>query len=262
MNKRRNIPRLPFLIRIFLLLWVIGGSVYVANEYYSLQVLWERIFPLHYKTYAQFGIKIPTQYFVHGIDVSHHQGPINWKMVKGMKDKDVVLDFAFIKATEGLTHKDSRFRYNWLKSKENGMIRGAYHYFKPHQKGEDQANHFIRNVKLKKGDFPPVIDVEEKGNIPPKRLMKGILNCAKKLEAHYGVKPIIYTYHDFYKLNFDDTFKDYTLWIAHYNVHKPNNQQWNFWQHSDKGRVSGINHPVDFNVFNRSLEEMKMGLVE
>ncbi len=262
MKKKKKNPILSLGMKIFLLFWIIGSSVYVANEYYSLQVLWERIFPVHYKTYSQFGIKIPTQYKVHGIDVSHHQGPINWKMVKQMKDKDVSLDFAFIKATEGITHKDSRFRYNWSQSKKYKLIRGAYHYFKPHQKGEEQANHFIRNVKLAKGDFPPVIDVEEKGNISSKRLMKGILKCAQKLEKHYGVKPIIYTYNDFYKLNFDTTFKDYPLWIAHYYVQKSNNTQWNFWQHNDRGRVSGINHPVDFNVFNRNFEEMKRLLIK
>ena len=63
-----------------------------------------------------------------------------------------------------------------------------------------------------------------------------------------------------YKQNFDNSFKDYTLWIAHYHVRKPNNKQWNFWQHSDRGKVSGINTPVDFNVFNRSLEEMNLNV--
>ena len=115
---------------------------------------------------------------------------------------------------------------------------------------------------LSAGDFPPIIDVEEKGNISSATLMKGILKFANKVESHYGIKPIIYTYHDFYKINFDSTFINYPLWIAHYHVHQPNNQQWNFWQHSDKGRVSGINYPVDFNVFNRSLEEMKLGLIK
>lgn len=241
--------------------WLLITGVFVTNEYYPLRQVYEQLFPIQYKTYDQFGIKIPTQFQVHGIDVSHHQGSINWKMVKEMTDKDIKLDFAFIKATEGLTHTDSRFAYNWENSKKEQLIRGAYHYFKPHQKGEDQANHFIRHVNLEKGDFPPVIDVEEKGTIASATLMKGLLKFAKKIESHYGVKPIIYTYHDFYKLNFDDTFEDYTLWIAHYNVRKPNNNQWNFWQHSDKGRVSGINTPVDFNVYNRSLEEMKKGLV-
>ena len=262
MRKSNKNPILTFIIRLFLFFWIAGCCIYVANEYYSLRALWEQIFPVNHKTYSQFGIKIPTQYKVHGIDVSHHQGSINWKMVKQMRDKDLKIDFAFIKATEGITHKDSRFRYNWTKAKEQKIIRGAYHYFKPHQKGEIQANHFIRNVKLKKGDFPPVIDIEERGNISSERLMKGLLICAKKLEKHYGVKPIIYTYHDFYKLNFDNTFNQYPLWIAHYYVQKPNNQQWNFWQHNDKGRVSGINYPVDFNVYNKSLEEMKSYLIK
>ena len=258
-TKKNRKSKNPFWI---LFLWLLGTGIFVANEYYPLRQVYEQLFPIHYKRYTQFGIKIPTQYKVHGIDVSHHQGRINWNMVKGMKDNDIHLDFAFIKATEGLSHKDTRFDYNWKNAKKEKLIRGAYHYFRPHIKGEQQANHFIRNVKLTKGDFPPVIDVEEKGNISSAHLMKGIMKFAKQIESHYGVKPIIYTYHDFYKQNFDDSFKDYTLWIAHYHVRKPNNKQWNFWQHSDRGKVSGINTPVDFNVFNRSLEEMKEGLIK
>lgn len=265
MGKRRNRrkkSRLPLTIRVFILFWVLGSGVYVANEYYTLRILWEQIFPVHYKSYTQFGIKIPTQFTVHGIDVSHHQGPINWKMVSDMRDNELKLDFVFIKATEGITHKDSRFDYNWKNSKRNKMIRGAYHYYKPNAKGEEQANHFIRNVKLVQGDFPPVIDVEENGNVSSKRLMEGLMKCALKLEKEYGVKPIIYTYHDFYKQNFDASFNDYPLWIAHYYVKKPNTKQWDFWQHNDRGRVSGINHPVDFNVHQGSLEELQLLLIK
>ena len=261
MKKRSKKKKSNGFAKVMVISWLLCTSIFVANELYPLRILWEQLFPIHYKSYSKFGIKIPTQYKVHGIDVSHHQGSINWKMVEGMRDNGLKIDFAFIKATEGITHTDSRYRINWKGSKENNLIRGAYHYFKHNQKGEEQAAHFIRNVKLTSGDMPPIIDVEELGDISTARLMEGVLNCANKLEQHYGVKPIIYTYHDFYKQNFDESFKDYTLWIAHYYVGKPDNTEWNFWQHNDRGRVSGINTPVDFNVFNRGLEEMKLGLV-
>lgn len=249
-------------IKILVWLFLIANSFYVANEFYPLRDVYEKLFPIHYKRYHEFGIKIPTQYKVHGIDVSHHQGRINWEMVKQMKDKDLSLDFAFIKATEGRMHKDRRFKYNWKNAQEQQITRGAYHYFKPNLKAAVQANHFIRTVTLEKGDFPPVIDIEENGNVSSAQLMKGLKLYADLVEKHYGVKPIIYTYHDFYKQNFDDTFDDYTLWIAHYFVKSPNNKSWNFWQHNDRGRVSGINTPVDFNVFNRDLESMKGLLIK
>lgn len=244
--------------QVLIVFFLIGSLGYVANEYYPFRQLIEELFPVHYKQYDQFGIRIPTQYKIHGIDVSHHQGRINWEMAKAMKDKDISLDFVFIKATEGISHIDSRFDDNWKQAKKTEFIRGAYHYFSPNVKGEDQAAHFIRTVTLLKGDFPPVIDVEEKGIISSSLLMRGVMKFAKKVEAHYGVKPIIYTYHDFYKQHFDDSFDSYPLWIAHYYVTKPDNQHWNFWQHSDKGRVTGINTPVDFNVFNRGMEQMKL----
>ena len=260
MKTKRTKKRLG--LKINIVIWTLVAGLFAVNYFYPLEDIWEKIFPSHYKSYAEFGIKIPTQYKVHGIDVSHHQGKINWEMAKAMKDKDISLDFAFIKATEGVSFKDKKFSYNWRKSKDAGFIRGAYHYFNPNKKGEEQAKNFIRTVTLKKGDFPPVIDVEDIGNVSSARLMKGVMMFAKKVETHYGIKPIIYTYHDFYKQNFDDTFDDYTLWIAHYFVKSPNNKSWNFWQHNDRGRVSGINTPVDFNVFNRDLEQMKGLLIQ
>lgn len=235
---------------LFIGIWIVGTTIYVANEYYSFQLLWKSLFPIHYKVYDEFGIKLPTQYKINGIDVSHHQGSINWQMVRNMKDEDVTLQFTFIKATEGISFLDKRFKENWRNSKRNDIVRGAYHYFNPDLKGIAQANNFIRNVKLQAGDLPPVIDIEELGGVSPKRLMEGLLIFAKQLENHYGTKPIIYTYHDFYKLNFDTTFQDYPLWIAHYYKETPNHKKWSFWQHNDKGKVSGINYPVDFNVFS------------
>ncbi len=247
---KHNKPLSSRLISWGIGIWIVANIFFVSNEYYSFQLLWESFFPVHYKAYNEFGIKLPTQHKINGIDVSHHQGSINWQMVRNMKDEEVSLQFAFIKATEGVSFVDKRFNVNWLNSKRHDIVRGAYHYFKPNQKGQEQANHFIRNVKLKVGDLPPVIDIEELGDISPNRLMEGLLICAKQLEKHYGVKPIIYTYQDFYKLNFDNTFQDYPLWIAHYYKETPTLKNWDFWQHNDKGKVSGINYPVDFNVFS------------
>ena len=229
--------------------WTIMCMLFVTNEYYPFRSLWESLFPIHYKHFDQYGIKLPTQYSVHGIDVSHHQGKINWEMASKMKVENISLQFVFIKATEGVTFVDKRFKENWKESKKYQFKRGAYHYFNPNQKGELQASHFINQVELLKGDLPPVIDVEELGDVSPQRLMEGLLQCAKKLEHHFGVKPIIYTFHNFYKTNFDTTFNKYPLWIAHYYQKEPSNKVWKIWQHNDRGRVSGINYPVDFNTF-------------
>jgi lysozyme len=112
----------------------------------------------------------------------------------------------------------------------------------------------MRVVQLRSGDLPPVVDVEESNGMSAAQIRKGTKTFMDILERHYGVKPILYTNRDFYKRYFADEpdFKPYILWIAHYNVNElslPDNANWHFWQHSDEGRVNGINEKVDFNVF-------------
>lgn len=215
-----------------------------------------------YVKYDEFGIFLPTKYKVHGIDVSHYQGKINWKLVSEMKVDSVDIDFVFIKATEGVSFQDKNFNKNWKGIKEHKMIRGAYHYFKPKLDGKRQAKHFCNIVKLKKGDLPPVIDIEETQGLSSSKIYKEVKEMADYLENQYQVKPIIYTYHDFYKLHFKGKFDHYPIWIAHYNVQKPESNLWNFWQLSDKSRVSGIHNYVDFNVFNRDLNSLKRLLIK
>lgn len=202
--------------------------------------------------YAGFSIPLPTGYEIYGIDVSHHQGPIHWESVRSMKDRSVKLGFAFIKATEGYTRKDRQFSRNWRKAKEVGMPRGAYHFFLPNKNGLIQAENFIGSVRLEKGDLPPVLDVEETYGVKTADLRKRVKEWLRKVEDHYGVKPIIYTSADFYTRNLGSEFDDYPLWVAHYlQRNKPRIERpWSFWQHSETGRVNGIITRVDFNVFS------------
>ena len=69
----------------------------------------------HYTRYDEFGIDIPTNYSVHGIDVSKYQRVIDWESVKAMSVEDVRISFAFIKATEGNINEDKFFSRNWKK---------------------------------------------------------------------------------------------------------------------------------------------------
>jgi len=112
--------------------------------------------------YAEFGISIPNEYTIHGIDVSKYQNIIAWEEVKEMQVGHIKLGFAFIKATEGLGNTDPQFRRNWKKSRSNDIIRGAYHFFIATKDGKMQAEHFIDKVSLEPGDLPPVLDVEQR----------------------------------------------------------------------------------------------------
>jgi lysozyme len=220
---------------------------------YRLRSLIE--YPLHYKEYKQFGIRIPGGYKTHGIDVSRWQSRVDWTRVKKMKVGNVQVTFAFIKATEGTWMKDPEFERNWKGAREAGIIRGAYHFFLPNVSVKDQVLQFSRAVKLKSGDLPPVVDIEETRGMGKNQIQKYTKEFLELLEKQYKIRPILYTNRDFYKNYFADNeeFKGYRFWIAHYHVadfDMPGDEEWHFWQHSDRGNVNGINELVDFNVFN------------
>jgi lysozyme len=202
--------------------------------------------------YPEFGIPMPTNYTIHGIDVSRYQQTVAWDAVHDMNIDGIRLGFVFIKATEGASSVDPRFKRNWTRSKEAGMIRGAYHFFSPSKAGRLQAEHFIKTVPLESGDLPPVVDVESLGSTKPEVLRRELKAWLDIAGAYYGVPPVIYTYLDFYKKNLAGHFDDYPLWVAHYlqpgqpRIERP----WSFWQHSESGRVNGIVSRVDFNVFS------------
>lgn len=200
--------------------------------------------------YPAFGIAIPGDYSIHGIDVSHYQQIIDWEEVKNMNVDGMKIGFAFIKATEGIGKIDENFRRNWLHSEKQGITKGAYHFFLPNRAGKLQAKNFISTVKLKAGDLPPVLDVEKVWSDKVK-MVEEIRTWLNSVENEYHVKPIIYTNIYFYKTYLKGSVDDYPFWIAHYlRPAKPRvERSWHFWQHSEKGRVNGISSLVDFNVF-------------
>lgn len=213
--------------------------------------------------YPAFGISIPNDYSIHGIDVSKHQHIIAWEEVKQMRVNNIQLGFAFIKATEGIGNTDPQFRRNWKKAKDNNIIRGAYHFFIATKDGKMQAENFIKRVELEPGDLPPVLDVEQRYTASKAQLQKEVKEWLDVIEAYYKVKPVIYTNVDFYQKNLGSSFDRYPLWIAHYyQQQRPRiNRNWLFWQHSDKGSVNGITSKVDFNVFNGDSVEFRNALV-
>lgn len=202
--------------------------------------------------YNAFGIDMPVEYQIHGIDVSRYQKKIAWQGVKEMNVDNIQMNFAFIKATEGTTITDKQFTYNWKQSKKHNIPRGAYHFFTPSADPIQQAKLFISKVKLERGDLPPVLDAEIASILPPNEYRQKIRVWLNIVEAHYKVRPIIYSNADFYKNYLGSGFNDYPLWVAHYYKRKSPriDRPWSFWQHNDRGNVNGIDTKVDFNVFN------------
>ncbi len=239
-KKKRSSSKSFFKIFFWLCLSII--CCYYAVNYFINQ---PHIF------YAGFNIEIPNGYSIHGIDVSRYQQTINWKEVKDMEVQGIKIGFVFMKATEGINNVDEQFRRNWLKSEELEIPKGAYHFFIPGKDAKRQAANFMEIVNLKKGDLPPVLDIEIGRRFSAPEMQKEVRIWLDAVEKNYGVKPIIYTNIDFYQRYFQKGFEDYPLWIAHYlQPDKPRiDNKWMFWQHSETGRVNGIKTPVDFNVF-------------
>ena len=240
-RKKYSISKTLFIV--FLAIVAIANVVYFVTYFFTR--------PPHI-LYPEFGIEIPPNYALHGIDVSRYQQTINWSDVKAMQVKNIKIGFAFIKATEGVDMIDAQFQRNWLHAEEENIPKGAYHYFIAGKSGKAQANNFIEIVKLKKGDLPPVLDVEEAAGKPVNEIQKQITEWLQKIEEQYQVKPVIYSNINFYNTYLKDTFEDYPIWIAHYlQPGKPRiDRKWTFWQHSESGHVNGIKTTVDFNVFS------------
>lgn len=198
-----------------------------------------------------------------GLDVSEYQGKIRWTYVDTLENK-YPLHFVFIRATVGKDRKDRQFNKNWLGAKENKMIRGAYHYYRPNENSLEQAELFIKTVTLQKGDLPPVLDIEKlPKNQSIENLKLGLKRWLNAVESHYGVKPIIYTGERYYDDFLKEEFSDYLFWIANYNFYREEiAEDWLFWQFTEKASVPGIKGNVDINIYNGDLQQLRYITVE
>lgn len=219
--------------------------------------------------HAEYGAKLPHRAFCYGIDISHYQKEIQWDSLRILTDgvgrtirskshaKDIrPVSFVFIKATEGTSMKDRHFKMHWKSAKENGIKRGAYHFFRSSKDPELQARSFIRTVgKLDRSDLPPVLDIETiHGGCSKEALNYKALKWLKTVESHYGRKPIVYSSSYFIRdILCDEIKSDYPIWVAHYETDSPLIKNWKFWQFSDKAIVYGIDGYIDLNVCSRSV---------
>ena len=200
-----------------------------------------------------------TKYPVFGVDVSNYQGDINWQELETQN-----VSFAFIKATEGSGHTDESVRRNLDRAAGTGIKVSAYHFFSFDSAGETQADNFIAAVGRDEIDMPPVVDIEYYGdkrkNKPSQEETESILRpLLSRLEAYYGVKPIIYTTLPVYFRYVKGSFSDYPLWIRSVTI-EPDLMEWKFWQYSDKGTLTGYDgdeEHIDLNVYNGSEEDFE-----
>jgi len=157
----------------------------------------------------------------------------------------------------GINGKDNQFLNNWRKAKHFGYVRGAYHYYRPNENPESQFLNYKKTVRLSKGDFIPILDVEQMGRKGRKRLRQDISIWLKMAEKEYGVKPMVYTGLYFYRSHLKGHLNDYPLWVASYNrKFRIRRLNWTFHQFTDRVRVEGIKVLTDGNDFKGSMEQL------
>lgn len=185
-----------------------------------------------------------------GIDVSNYQKDINWEATAS----DPNIKYVYIKATEGATHKQHRYRYNLENARKHGVKVGSYHFLRTSTSIQSQFNNFISLVKREEQDLVPLLDVETREGWTIKQLQDSVMKFAILLEEHFGCKPMIYTSSSYFNNYLGASFAGYPLFIARYSKSEPQlyfGAKWILWQFSDRGRIDGIDAMVDLSRFNR-----------
>lgn len=210
------------------------------------------------KFHSFYGNKYSHKYLIKGVDVSHHNGYINWAQ---LKNEGVA--FAYIKATEGISLIDKRYKDNYLEAKQTDIKRGVYHFYTFELDGVMQANHFIRHAKVDKLDLLPAIDVEHAPSnrySKDKDYIKRVIEELQKLEQtlfdYYGVHPIIYTNRDCYTLYIKNHFPENLIWMS--DLHSEptiEDNEWVIWQFSHTGQLNGAFGDIDLNYFRYSYRQ-------
>jgi lysozyme len=182
--------------------------------------------------------------YVQGMDVSAHQGRIEWD---ALARADV--RFAYIKASEGATFVDPRFQANWRDAGRAGIRRGAYHRFTLCRSAAAQAANFIRTVPRAADALPPAVDVENFQDCASRTAVAQIEEFLNAIEARYGARPILYVTRQFHDAHERD-FPRERFWIR--SLYAPpafRRGDWVIWQHHNHATRPGIEAPVDLDAF-------------
>lgn len=254
-NKKKGTRRNPLRRVPSYILWSVLALIVVIYITFFYKTF---VGPYSFRWKALYGSVTYPDGKVRGIDISHYQGEIDWEKLRNVQIQGAPISFVFIKATQGTDIWDENFNQNFYNARKNDIVRGAYHYFSPFTPGKEQARFFCKLVQLDENDLPPVLDVEETGRYSTKQLQREVLEWMDYVEKHYGVTPILYTSYKFKTTHLNTpAFDKYPYWIAHYYVDTLEYQgKWAFWQHTDAGKMDGINGYVDINIFNGDYQDL------
>ncbi len=192
-----------------------------------------------------------SRYAVRGIDVSAHNGKIDFVRVAADS-----ISFAYIKATEGAGFSDSRFHDNYYAARDAGIKVGAYHFFRFDRPGDLQAVNLLQAIRGLEFDLPIAIDVEEWTNpddVSAANVGNNLSAMIGYLESR-GHNVIIYSNKKDYDSYLRTHFAGRALWLCSFVEPGPE-FRWTFWQHTHRGRVDGIDGDVDLNVYKGTRQE-------
>ncbi|WP_291792706.1 GH25 family lysozyme [Brevibacterium sp.] len=220
------------------------------------------------------GVVWPNRWFVPrdsavGVDVSAHQGTIDWEELTGstVQGRGDAISFAVLKATEGSSHVDEQFAANWAGAQEQGLPVGAYHFMSFESPGESQAQNVIDTVPADPGTLVPTVDLEFYGDYfddpPSAELVHGILDpLLEGLEEHYGAPPMLYLTREAYDLYVADLYPDNPIWFRSVTLppRVSNGREWTIWQYSHRDRLDGYDgreRYIDLNVLRGGTEVLE-----
>lgn len=179
-----------------------------------------------------------------GIDISSHQGFIDWAKVSSDKD----ISFVYIKATEGATYRSPHYAHNITQARRYGLLVGSYHYLTSSSSIDEQFQNFSTYALRSVQDLVPMLDVEVRGDWSRSQLIDSVDKFCQLTEDHYGVQPMIYSTMGFYNKNLTPHFNKHKLYIGRYSNSEPEinwEGEYTIWQYSETGIIPGIDAYVD-----------------
>ena len=194
-----------------------------------------------------------------GIDVSSHQGSIDWNKVKNDGVEFVILRVGFRGyGPSGLLRNDARFEEYYAGAKSVGLPVGVYFFSQAinEQEAIEEANLMLQATNGKQIDLGYVYDLEDitydgarTDNMSASQWTRNAVAFLNTIKAA-GKKGIIYTNMSWYREKYYiDKLYEWDIWLAQYGTKTPSlPYEFKIWQFSDKGRIDGINTKVDMNV--------------
>ena len=188
-----------------------------------------------------------------GIDVSHHNGVVNWKQVANAGYK-----FVYLKLTEGRSYVDKTTYNNYIGAKNAGLRVGFYHFAHPDNDPVAEVDFFLKKLGDMKADLPHCLDLEENKGLSKAKVTAFAVKWMAYLQNQTGITPVLYTGYSFIKSNFSSAVAKYPLWVARYSgsnrvkgFSNPGDSivwdKWAMFQYTDSGKVPGIKGNVDIN---------------